>query len=79
VTVVLQHALAGGTAAGAASAYGDAFRWALGAAVLAVLPAALLIRVEARPGGGATRAADEGSGSRVPPAAGPDADLHPVP
>lgn len=54
-TVVLQHALAGGGAlaggklASAAAAYGDAFRWALGAAILAVLPAALLARVEARP------------------------------
>jgi EmrB/QacA subfamily drug resistance transporter len=54
-TVVLQHALAGSgalagrTLASAAAAYGDAFRWALGAAILAALPAALLARVEARP------------------------------
>jgi hypothetical protein len=62
-TVVLQHALAGGailaggTAASAAAAYGDAFRWALGAVLLTVVPAALLARVEARTGGRATRLA----------------------
>jgi EmrB/QacA subfamily drug resistance transporter len=48
-TVVVQHALAGAaTPAGAASAYGLAFRWALGTAILIVLPAALLARVESR-------------------------------
>jgi MFS family permease len=48
-TVVVQHALGGGTTlAGAASAYGDAFRWALGAVVLVILPAAVLAAVESR-------------------------------
>jgi EmrB/QacA subfamily drug resistance transporter len=44
-TVVLTHALAAG--AGAA-AYGDAFRWVLGAAALTVVPTAFLIRAESR-------------------------------
>jgi EmrB/QacA subfamily drug resistance transporter len=44
-TVVLSRSLAAG--AGAA-AYGDAFRWALAAAVLAVVPAAFLLRIESR-------------------------------
>jgi EmrB/QacA subfamily drug resistance transporter len=44
-TVVLQHALAGGRGA---AAFGDAFRWALGAALLAVAPAVLLARTESR-------------------------------
>jgi EmrB/QacA subfamily drug resistance transporter len=44
-TVVLSHSLAAG--AGAA-AYGDAFRWVLGAAALAAIPAVFLIRAEAR-------------------------------
>jgi len=66
-TVVLQHALAGGSGA---AAYGTAFRWALGAAVLAALPAALLARFEARArrqpspaeAGGASPAEAEGAG-----------------
>jgi hypothetical protein len=45
-TIVLSHALAAG--AGAA-AYGDAFRWVLGAAALTVVPTAFLIRAESRP------------------------------
>jgi EmrB/QacA subfamily drug resistance transporter len=56
-TVALQHALAGratitsaATAASTASAYGDAFRWALGAVILAILPAALLAVIESRAG-----------------------------
>ena len=54
-TVVLQHALAGGGSlaaaapAGAAAAYGDAFRWVLGAAILAGIPALILARAERRP------------------------------
>lgn len=48
-TVVLQQAVAGGaTAAAGAAAFGGAFRWALGAALLAAAPALLLARVEAR-------------------------------
>jgi EmrB/QacA subfamily drug resistance transporter len=59
-TVVLQHALTGGGAvagaaavslAGAAAAYGDAFRWVLGAAILAVIPALVLARAEGRASG----------------------------
>jgi MFS family permease len=72
-TVVLQHALAGsavlagGTAASAAAAYGDAFRWVLAAVFLTVIPAALLARVEARSGGvgarpGERRGADPAAG-----------------
>jgi EmrB/QacA subfamily drug resistance transporter len=60
-TVVLEHALASSATtsgtiastaslAGSASAYGDAFRWALGAVILAILPAALLAIVESRAG-----------------------------
>jgi MFS family permease len=51
-TVVLQHALSsrGAIAASpAAAAYGDAFRWVLGAATLAVIPALILARAEGRP------------------------------
>jgi MFS family permease len=53
-TVVLQHALSSrgviaAAPAAAAAAYGDAFRWVLGAAVLAALPALLLARAEGRP------------------------------
>jgi MFS family permease len=44
-TVVLSHSLA--TGAGAA-AYADAFRWVLGAAALAAIPAVFLIRAESR-------------------------------
>ena len=44
-TMVLQHSLA----ADGAAAFGMAFRWALGAAVLTVGPAILLIRAESRP------------------------------
>jgi EmrB/QacA subfamily drug resistance transporter len=48
-TVVLQHALAGGgTPAGNAAAFGVAFRWALGAALLVAAPAVLLARAEKR-------------------------------
>ena len=74
-TVVLQHALTGGaalagaTAASAAAAYGDAFRWALGAVLLTVVPAALLARVETRSGGAVAR-----SGER---AARPAGDVNP--
>ena len=70
-TVVLQHALAGGGSlaaaapAGAAAAYGDAFRWVLGAAILAGIPALILARAErrpaARPEGPAARPADPGA------------------
>jgi MFS family permease len=46
-TVVVQHSLAGSTTlAGAASAYGDAFRWALGTVAFIVAPAIVLARVE---------------------------------
>jgi len=53
-TVVLQHALSSRGAIAAApavtaSAYGDAFRWVLGAAILAALPALILARAERRP------------------------------
>jgi EmrB/QacA subfamily drug resistance transporter len=44
-TVVLAHSLAAGAGA---TAYGDAFRWVLGAAALATVPAVFLIRAEAR-------------------------------
>ena len=54
-TVDLQHALSSRGAiaaapAAAAAAYGDAFRWVLGAAILAALPALVLARAEGRPG-----------------------------
>jgi EmrB/QacA subfamily drug resistance transporter len=51
-TVILQHALtsrAAAAPAAAAAAYGDAFRWVLGAAILAALPALILARAEGRP------------------------------
>jgi EmrB/QacA subfamily drug resistance transporter len=59
-TVVLQHALAAG---GGAAAYGTAFRWALGAAMLAALPAALLARFERRAGGATAGGAGAASGA----------------
>jgi MFS family permease len=73
-TVVLQHAVTGGGAvagaaavslAGAAAAYGDAFRWVLGAAILAAIPALILARAEGRASG---QAGDPGH------RAGPGAD-----
>jgi EmrB/QacA subfamily drug resistance transporter len=85
-TVVLQHALAGAGAAAAvaapaaavsASAYGDAFRWVLGAAVLAALPALLLARTELR----TARSARESQPGQPPdrPAAGSAAPAGPGP
>lgn len=50
-TIVLQQALAGmgaGTSAAAAAAYGDAFRWVLGAGLLMVIPTVFLARAESR-------------------------------
>jgi EmrB/QacA subfamily drug resistance transporter len=48
-TVVVQHSMAGAaTPAGAAGAYGDAFRWALGTVVLIIGPAVLLAAIESR-------------------------------
>jgi EmrB/QacA subfamily drug resistance transporter len=44
-TVVLSHALAAGAGA---TAYGEAFRWVLGSAALAAIPAVFLIRAESR-------------------------------
>jgi hypothetical protein len=50
-TIVLQHALtgAGPGPAQSASAYGDAFRWVLGAGVLMTVPTVFLARAESRP------------------------------
>lgn len=50
-TIVLQHALTGAGPAAAASAYGDAFRWVLGAGLLLAVPAIFLARAESRPAG----------------------------
>jgi EmrB/QacA subfamily drug resistance transporter len=46
-TIVLQHALAG--AGPSAAAYGDAFRWVLGAGLLMAVPTIFLARAESRP------------------------------
>jgi hypothetical protein len=53
-TIALQHALAGAgpSAAASAAAYGTAFRWVLGAALLMAVPALLLARAESRPRSG---------------------------
>ncbi len=50
-TIVLQHALSGAGAGAAQSgaAYGDAFRWVLGAGVLMTIPTIFLARAESRP------------------------------
>lgn len=48
-TIALQHALAG--TGPSATAYGDAFRWVLGAGVLMVVPAIFLARAESRRAG----------------------------
>jgi len=49
-TIALQHALAGAvpSAAARAAAYGDAFRWVLGAGVLMAVPTVFLARAESR-------------------------------
>lgn len=49
-TIALQHALAGAapSAAASAAAYGDAFRWVLGAGVLMAVPTVFLARAESR-------------------------------
>jgi EmrB/QacA subfamily drug resistance transporter len=49
--VVLQHALAG--AGPSAAAYGDAFRWVLGAGLLMAVPTIFLARAESRAAGAA--------------------------
>jgi MFS family permease len=50
-TIALQHALAGAgpSAAASATAYGDAFRWVLGAGLLMTVPTIFLARAESRP------------------------------
>jgi MFS family permease len=50
-TIALQHALGGSgpSAAASATAYGDAFRWVLGAGLLMAVPAIFLARAESRP------------------------------
>lgn len=83
-TVVLQHALSSRGAldagpAAAASAYGDAFRWVLAAAILATLPELILARAEGRSArlddpsepaavGAATPEAAAGGAPSAPPA-----------
>jgi hypothetical protein len=47
---VLTHAIASAGPSGAA--YGDAFRWVLGAGLLMAVPAIFLARAESRPAGG---------------------------
>jgi MFS family permease len=61
-TIVLQQALthAAPSAAGAATAYGDAFRWVLGAGLLMVIPAVFLARAESRLAAGAVSPAEAG-------------------
>jgi EmrB/QacA subfamily drug resistance transporter len=75
-TVVLQQALAGGaTVAASAAAFGDAFRWALGAALLAAAPAVVLARVETR----LARATPVASGDADPRSAGSRASAQATP
>jgi EmrB/QacA subfamily drug resistance transporter len=61
-TLAAQHALAGAgpSAAGAAGAYGDAFRWVLGAGLLMVIPTVFLARAESRPAAEAVPAGQDG-------------------
>jgi EmrB/QacA subfamily drug resistance transporter len=71
-TIVLQQALvgAGPSAAAAATAYGDAFRWVLGAGLLMAIPALFLARAESRLTAGAMRAGQDGElGSQADAAA----------
>ena len=73
-TVVLQHALASRGRSpprhprAPRAAYGDAFRWVLGAAILAGIPALILARAERRP---AARPADLAAPSTPPTAPAP--------
>jgi EmrB/QacA subfamily drug resistance transporter len=62
-TIALQHALAGAgpSAAAGASAYGDAFRWVLGAGILMAVPTIFLVRAESRSAAGAIRARPAGA------------------
>jgi EmrB/QacA subfamily drug resistance transporter len=66
-TIVLQQALAGmgtGTSAAAATAYGDAFRWVLGAGLLMVIPTVFLARAESRLTKSSTQAGQAGAPDR---------------
>jgi EmrB/QacA subfamily drug resistance transporter len=63
--IAVQHALAGAgpSASVAAAAYGDAFRWVLGAGLLIAVPAIFLARAESRTAADSVRAApDRGPG-----------------
>ncbi len=51
---------AGPSAAAAATAYGDAFRWVLGAGLLMAIPAVFLARAESRLTAGSVRAGQDG-------------------
>jgi hypothetical protein len=53
-TIVLSHAIA--TAGPSGAAYGDAFRWVLGAGLLMAVPAIFLARAESRAAADANRA-----------------------
>ncbi len=70
-TIALQHALAGAgpSAAASATAYGDAFRWVLGAGLLMTVPAIFLARAESRPA-----VSQEVTTGPVVPARHPDED-----
>ena len=68
-TIVLQHAIAGSGPSGAA--YGDAFRWVLGAGLLLVVPTIFLARAESRSTADAVRAGRADAPGQQAGSAGP--------
>ena len=68
-TIVLQHAIAGTGPSG--SAYGDAFRWVLGAGLLMAVPTIFLARAESRAAADAARAGRADAADRPPGGAVP--------
>jgi hypothetical protein len=79
-TIVLQQALtgAGPSAAAAATAYADAFRWVLGAGVLMAVPALFLARAESRLTAGSVRAGQEAAPGRQAGGAAPEQPKDPA-